>query len=632
MTKRTSAMWLVALTMVASAWTPLGLRSACADLKRTPPKQEIPKAFPGNKPEVIKPDDRGVFVLPASKCEVYGQTLEYMQEDRALGYWNSVSDHAVWVLDGIRPGDYEVWMEWSCAFSSAGTTYALHFGDSKLTGKIPSTGTWQKHKKAKFGILHLGEDHGRLDLRSVGKIREALADVREIQLLPVAKGDASDANHATPVGVAKIDITPEFPVMLSGYGNRQEEFTEVEQKLWARALAIGEGPKLAVILTVDNLGVPSTMTDEVANRLAKAVGMNPSRLAVCSSHTHTGPYLKGVAPTLFGRDMPIEFAAHVDHYTAWLTDKMEEAARKAIEDRKPSRLSWNQGKVEFAANRRLVLRGKAVGMGVSNQAPVDHSLPLLRVTDLNGKIRAVYLTYACHCTTLDGNFNKVCGDWLGFAVEGIERELPGATALISIGCGADANPKPRGSLDFAKQHGEAMAREAARLLSEPAEPLPGEIVISESRFSLPFASLPTLEQWRAWSTEPGHRGHYARVNLEKLKTGEKQATELPYRVQTWRFGDRLTMVHLAGEVVVDYALALKQLFGPKIWVIAYANDVPCYIPSARILAEGGYEADDSMIYYNRPARFDPKCESIILGELKQLLPRSVASRSPTPIR
>lgn len=621
MSCRLPSLCLPVLTAVFMGTVPAGFLFAAGDLKRSAPKQERPKEFAGNKPEVIKPNAEGALLLPASKCEVYGKTLEYMEEDRALGYWNSADDHAVWSIEGARPGEYEVWMEWSCALTSAGNTYVLTFGESKLTGKIPSTGTWQNHKRAKFGTLRLDAENGRLDLRSEGKIRDALADVREIQLLPVVETSRADTLVPTPVGVAKIDITPEFPIMLSGYGNRQQESEGVEQKLWARALAIGEGPGLAVILTVDNLGVPGSITDEVAARLSRTRGLIPTRLTVCSSHTHTGPYLTGVAPTLYGREMPPDYSARIDRYTRWLADRMEEAAAAAIDARKPARLHWNQGQVDFAANRRLVKEGKATGMGVSDLSPVDHALPLLRVTDVDGAIRALYLTYACHCTTLEGSFNRISGDWLGHAVEAIERDNPGVTALIGIGCGADANPKPRGSLDFAKRHGEAIAREVARLLAQPAEPLSGEIVIAEARFPVPFASLPSIEQWRTWSTEPGHRGHYARVNLARLERGEKLATELPYRLQTWKFGDRLAIVFLAGEVVVDYSLTLKRILGSdRTWVVGYANDVPCYIPSARVLAEGGYEADDSMIYYNRPTRFEPACETLIVGEVRRLLP------------
>jgi hypothetical protein len=65
----------------------------------------------------------------------------------------------------------------------------------------------------------------------------------------------------------------------------------------------------------------------------------------------------------------------------------------------------------------------------------------------------------------------------------------------------------------------------------------------------------------------------------------------------------------------------------RLWVTAYANDVPCYIPSKRILKEGGYEADSSMISYARPTRFVPVVEDRIVAAAKALLPEGFQSRA-----
>jgi hypothetical protein len=82
------------------------------------------------------------------------------------------------------------------------------------------------------------------------------------------------------------------------------------------------------------------------------------------------------------------------------------------------------------------------------------------------------------------------------------------------------------------------------------------------------------------------------------------------------------MVFLAGEVVVDYSLRLKREFdASRLWINAYANDVPCYIPSERILKEGGYESVFSMVYYDKPAKLAPGVENQIISVVHDLLPR-----------
>jgi hypothetical protein len=89
-------------------------------------------------------------------------------------------------------------------------------------------------------------------------------------------------------------------------------------------------------------------------------------------------------------------------------------------------------------------------------------------------------------------------------------------------------------------------------------------------------------------------------------------------------------VALSGEVCVDYALRLKRELGPeRTWVAGYANQVPCYIPSDRVLAEGGYEAgwgsrlgravaSGSLLIYGWPVPFAPGLEDRIVSAARGL--------------
>src|SRR5262249_19288065 len=101
-------------------------------------------------------------------------------------------------------------------------------------------------------------------------------------------------------GVAKVDITPDYPVRLSGFGFRRTESEWVTQRTWAKALAFGDkGQEAAVLIAVDNLGIPANMHDEIARRLEKKAGLKRERLAITATHTHTAPMLTNIAPTLF---------------------------------------------------------------------------------------------------------------------------------------------------------------------------------------------------------------------------------------------------------------------------------------------------------------------------------------------
>ena len=433
-----------------------------------------------------------------------------------------------------------------------------------------------------------------------------------IGLALLCAADAADREPLVSAGVAKVDITPAYPIRLCGYAVRKSESEGVAQRLWAKAIALGsdaDGP--ALLITVDNTGVPASLRDEVVKRLQKRKGIRPERVALCSSHSHTTPCLAGNLPTLFGEPLPPNHQAHVEQYTHELVEALEKVALLALKDRRPSRLSRGQGQAGFAANRR------------TKGGPVDHDLPVLVITDARDQVRAILANYACHCTTLGGETNQVCGDWAGYAQEYLEGDHPGAIALIAIGCGADANPEPRTGLDFAKKHGAEIAAGVNAVLDQTLTPVRGPLECRAKSIDLPFDPLPTREQWEQQAKQGSYPGYYARVNLAKLDRGETLPTRLPFYVQTWNFGDDLAMVFLAGEVVVDYSLRLKKEFDPRrLWVNAYANDVPCYIPSERVLKEGGYEGGGAMIYYDKPARLAPGLEDRILGAVHDLLPKS----------
>ena len=427
------------------------------------------------------------------------------------------------------------------------------------------------------------------------------------------------AEQAWLAGAAKVDITPDYPVRLSGYGSRKTEFEGVEQHIFAKALAlrVGDGP-FAVVLTVDNCAVPGHMRDEVARRLKAKSGVPDERIALCSSHTHSAPMLGGALSTLFGADIPADHAERIARYTRETTDKLEQVALSAISSAQKCDVAWANGEVGFAMNRRF-----PTPTGYANkpypEGPTDHALPVLRVTAADGKIIAVLTGYACHCTTT--GFNRIHGDWAGCAQAEIEKEFPGAISLTALGCAGDQNPNPRGTYELANQHGHALATEAARVVRGAMHPLSPALACSMKRLALPHDTLPTREEFELRATAKGSAAYHAKKQIERLDRGEKLATEVPYVVQTWSFGKDLAMVFLAGEVVVDYSLRLKRDFdGARLWVNAYSNDVPCYIPSLRVLKEGGYEAAGAMLYYDRPTQLAPQVEELIIGAVRDILP------------
>ncbi len=438
-------------------------------------------------------------------------------------------------------------------------------------------------------------------------------------MLAIALGAAETT---VAVGGAKVDITPELPIRLAGYQSRLAEATRVEAPLSARALAIGsdaDGP--VVIVTADVIAVSETMSDAVAAAVrAKHPGLTRERIAVCATHQHTGPAIAGTIPFMFSRDLPAEENARIERYAARLQEKLIEVALAALADRRPARLAWAQGTAEFAVNRRLIVDGKHTGYKATPGGPVDHALPVLRAVDAQGAVRAVLVNYACHCTTLKGGDNYVHPDWAGEAAKRIEGRHAGAVALVAIGCGADADPQPRG-LPAVATNGGAVADEVARVMAGEMRALGRVTHAAFRRIELPLGRVVPRAELEARLTGKANVAYAAAQFLRQLDAGKPLPSIVPYPVQAWAFDGDFAMVFLGGEVVAEYALRLKRELGvSRLWVNAYANHVPCYIPSRQVLKEGGYEAEAAMDYYGWPTRLAEDTEDRIVRTVHDLLP------------
>lgn len=416
------------------------------------------------------------------------------------------------------------------------------------------------------------------------------------------------------LGAAKVEVTPEEPVVLAGYGARTTELEGIDTKLWARAVAIGEKDPL-VMVVLDNCGVPAAVRERLLERL-QPHGITTDRLVVAATHTHNAPNLVGYAPILWAGRTTEAQEARMAAYTEVVIGKMESVVRAALEAREPMSLSWGKGRATFGGNRRVLKDGTWSGFGFQRDGPVDHSLPVLSARDGDGRVRVVWANYACHCTTV-GSRNHVSGDWAGYANDSIEAQLPDATALTTIGCGADINPEPRGTLALAEEYGKQLAGEVTRLLQRELRPIRGPLRSVREVVDLPLEEPMERGEWEAMRERGRFDGELAKSMLALLDAGKAIPTTVPYPVTGWHFGDDLAMVFLPGEVVVDYAIRLnRELDWSRLWVTAWSNGMPGYIPSKRVLAEGGYEAEFSQVYYGQPGRYRPEVEDVVVGAVR----------------
>jgi hypothetical protein len=442
-------------------------------------------------------------------------------------------------------------------------------------------------------------------------------------------GTASAAEDALwKVGVSRVNITPELPIWLSGYGGRNKPATTKLDDLWAKALVLEDASgKRAVLVTMDLVGVSRDLSQEVCRRIEKKYQVPRSAIALCASHTHSGPIVRENLQAMFV--LSNEETVRVQRYGKVLPDRLMEVVDQAFESLAPARVSWAIGKATFAVNRRNNPEGKVPKLRQQNAllGPVDHDVPVLvvhavlktppRDGEENGELRAVVAGYACHATVLSGL--EVSADWPGAFQNEFERRHPGAIAMYWEGCGGDQNPLPRRSVELMNRYGRELADSVDATLAATLTPIPPELATKYEEIALPFATLPTRAELQSEAAGMPPRSRWAKYLLAKWDREGDPPTSYPYPVQAWRLGHDLTWIFLGGEVVVDYALRLKTELGERIWVASYSNDVMGYIPSRRVLAEGGYEGGEARIPYGLPAVWDPKIEQQVIDAVHEVV-------------
>lgn len=422
-------------------------------------------------------------------------------------------------------------------------------------------------------------------------------------------------------GTARLDITPDGPTWMSGYASRKKPSEGVLQKLWAKALAVedGRGGKV-VIVTTDLIGLPREVSDVAAARIQKDYGLERSSVLFNSSHTHTGPIVWPNLHILL--DATAEDEQQLKAYALRVTDALVSVTGAALGELRPASISVGHGTAGFAINRREPAQ-TGVKIGLNPKGPVDHDVPVLRVTGADGKLIAILFGYACHNTTLTGEHYKISGDYAGQAQAFIEEKHPGATALFLMLCGGDQNPNPRTQVENVVAHGRELADEVDRVMGGTMKPLHPPLRTAFRTVEPKFApqDRATFEA-EAQSKDP-YRVKRAKAMLAAYDRGTP-VRRFTYPVQAIRFGKDLTIAALGGEVVVDYSLRLKREYGTDkedLVVAGYSNEVMCYIANKRILGEGGYEAVDSMIYYGQPGPLSEDAEETIVDGVKSVMAR-----------
>jgi len=415
-------------------------------------------------------------------------------------------------------------------------------------------------------------------------------------------------------GFATANITPTQFMWMSGYGSRTAPADGKETDLWAKAMVLEVGKHKLILVTLDLVGIDRDVSLATCKQIMAKHKVPREAIVLSVSHTHCGPVVGTNLRSMYFYDETQ--AKLVDDYTAKLPGLVLKAVDDAVANLEPVKLTSAVGTATFAVNRRTNKEPEVPAIKAKGElkGPVDHDVPVLAAHDAKGKLKGIVFGYACHATVMA--YQKWSGDYPGFAMIDLEKTHPGTVAMFWAGCGADQNPLPRRSVELAKDYGKQLATAVDAVLAKPMKPVAADAAAAYAEIALPLADVPSREAFvkESMSTDK-YVAARAKMLLKKIEAGEKIPDAYPYPVQTWRLGKDVMLITLGGEVVVDYSVRLKKELGAGVWVMGYANDVMAYIPSARVLKEGGYEGASAMIYYGLPTVWGPKVEELIVEEI-----------------
>lgn len=423
--------------------------------------------------------------------------------------------------------------------------------------------------------------------------------------------------------VARIDITPKVDMWMAGYGSRTSPSEGTLHPIWVKALALEDATgKRSVLITSDLLGWPKAMSDNIRHQVKEKYGLTKAQIILNSSHTHTGPVLGDALFDIYPAGP--EERRKIEAYTADLTIRVVNLVGESLVDLEPVNLYSENGVARFQVNRRNNIEALQHRINDLN-GPNDYAVPVIKVEKQDGSLMAIVFGYACHPTVL--SINRWSGDYAGFAQIQLESDHPGVQAMFFQGGGADQNPIPRRTIPLARQYGRTLAAAVDRVLEEEMKPLRSELKVAYKEVDLNLEMPPSVEELTHFcDVASSYQKRWGERLLEEAKSGAVFPEKYPYPLQIWNLGGQNIFI-LGGELLIGYTIRLKEIFGYDSFVMGYSNDVMSYIPTARVLHEGGYEGATAQMVYGLPSKWAYDIESTIVHGMIELA-RSIDLEPP----
>jgi neutral ceramidase len=371
------------------------------------------------------------------------------------------------------------------------------------------------------------------------------------------------------VGVAKVDITPQAPVLLAGYASRKDPSTGVHDPLSVRATIFESNGKRLVLISAEIIGYYQGSFEYLQKAMLERFDLQPSELFLTAIHTHSAP-----APTLDREAHPANYA-----YMESLRAAFLQVTTQAFDSLRPARLGVGTGSSPIAVNRRETRPDGTVRLGRNPNGPADRQVAALRITGADDSLLAVLFNYACHATSLGPQNLEISSDIMGLAA-GFAEKMLGPEVRVSAFAGAsgDIDPWYRVLPGF---HDEPGWIPETTLMGT----MLGTEVVHAARAAAPLSEDGTIRSSFMMLELPGkERGQTAAT---------PEATPGTINITAARVGD-LAFIGFSCEMLTEIGMAIKAASPfEQTFLITHCNGASGYLPPAHVYKEGGYEVESS---------------------------------------
>ncbi len=257
------------------------------------------------------------------------------------------------------------------------------------------------------------------------------------------------AQNTLLAGTASINITPDKPIPMSGYGIRTEAFDGIHDSIYARAIVFSDGENKAAILSVELIGFSDAFCDELSLGIEKLTGIKKEYILVSAVHSHGGPVTKVYSD---GESQ------EVDAYVEQLQHKLIQLVIQADGNLKPAQIGAGKGECRMNINRRIKDGNGNIQLGRNPYGPCDHEVGVVRIDDDQGNILSVLLNWPCHGVVLGPRNRLISGDWPGATSSYIKDSLGQQVVVpVVVGASGDINPIYGPHIDFVDVNSYAYA-------------------------------------------------------------------------------------------------------------------------------------------------------------------------------